>query len=131
MARMTKNQALLFSASMLVMLVGLAVDANATGTGLAKVGSQVGDQVGSLNDVVGAIAFVMGLVFGASGLLKFKQHAENPGNTPLMHAVGRLLVAGALVSLPALIGTSVGTMWDTSAKGTTSKGTGLTSLKGY
>ena len=130
MARMTKKQALLFSASMLVMLVGLAVDANATTTGLAKVGSQVGDQVGSLTDVVGAIAFVMGLVFGASGLLKFKQHAENPGQTPLMHAVGRLLVAGALVSLPALIGTSVGTMW-TGATGTDAKGAALTGITGY
>ena len=131
MARMTKKQIFLFSASMVVMTLAFAVDANATSQGLAKVGDQVGAQIGSLNNVVGAGAFIMGLAFGASGLLKFKQHAENPGSTPLTHALGRLAVAGALVSLPSLIGTSVSTMWDKNAKTTKSDGSGLTSIVGY
>jgi Ca2+/Na+ antiporter len=92
--------------------------------GIAGMGDQLRDQIGSLTDLVGAVAFVVGLVFGASGLLKFKQHSENPQGTPLSHAMVRLLVAGGLIALPAVLGTSVGTLFNTSPSSTTSSGGG-------
>jgi len=66
-------------------------------------------------------------VFGASGLLKFKQHSENPQGTPLSHAMVRLLVAGGLIALPAILGTSVGTLFN-GGNTTDFNGGGLTNV---
>ena len=98
--------------------------ASAAGTGIKGMGNQLQTQIGSLTDLIGAASFIVGLVFGASGLMKFKQHSENPQGTPLSHAMVRLLVAGALIALPAVLGTSVGTLFGTAPKSTTSAGGG-------
>ena len=90
--------------------------------GIAGMGDQLREQIGSLTDLIGAASFIVGLVFGASGLMKFKQHSENPQGTPLSHAMVRLLVAGALIALPAVLGTSVGTLFGTAPSSTTSSG---------
>mgnify|MGYP001228834764 CR=1 FL=1 len=96
--------------------------------GIAGMGNQLRDQIGSLTDLIGAASFIVGLVFGASGLMKFKQHSENPQGTPLSHAMVRLLVAGALIALPAVLGTSVGTLFAGNATSTDSNGGSLTSI---
>ena len=103
-----------------------ASPALATG-GIAGMGDQLRDQIGSLTDLIGAASFIVGLVFGASGLLKFKQHSENPQGTPLSHAMVRLVVAGALIALPAVLGTSVGTLFG-NQENTDSNGGGLENI---
>lgn len=104
----------------------------ATTNGIATMGDQVKDQIGSLTDLIGAASFVVGLVFGASGLLKFKQHSDNPQGNPLSHAMVRLLVAGLPISLPAVMGTSVGTLFSASVTSVTSSGGGnLTSINRF
>lgn len=110
-----------------IALTGLAVvmpGVALAGGGIETMGAQLKTQIGSLTDLIGAAAFVVGLVFGASGLMKFKQHSENPQGTPLSHAMVRLLVAGALIALPAVLGTSVGTLFGTAPSATTSAGGG-------
>lgn len=95
--------------------------------GIAGMGDQLKTQIGSLTDLIGAASFIVGLVFGASGLLKFKQHSENPQGTPLSHAMVRLVVAGALIALPAVLGTSVGTLFGAD-NNTDFEGGGLTNI---
>ena len=99
----------------------------AMANGIEGMGDQLRDQIGSLTDLIGAASFIVGLVFGASGLMKFKQHSENPQGTPLSHAMVRLLVAGALIALPAVLGTSVGTLFG-AANNTDSNGGGLENI---
>ena len=96
--------------------------------GIAGMGNQLRDQIGSLTDLIGAASFIVGLVFGASGLMKFKQHSENPQGTPISHAMVRILVAGALISLPSILGTSVGTLFSGSVNMTDNNGGGLASI---
>tara|TARA_Y100000588_G_scaffold366218_1_gene431675 strand:+ start:2103 stop:2480 length:378 start_codon:yes stop_codon:yes gene_type:complete len=110
-----------------VSLMVLPEVAHANGAGIAGMGDQLRDQIGSLTDLIGAASFIVGLVFGASGLMKFKQHSENPQGTPLSHAMVRLLVAGALIALPAVLGTSVGTLFS-NATSTDATGNSLTSI---
>ena len=102
--------------------------AHANNGGILGMGDQLRNQIGSLTDLVGAVAFVVGLVFGASGLLKFKQHSENPQGTPLSHAMVRLLVAGGLIALPAILGTSIGTLFGGTTTTTNAGGGSLTSI---
>ena len=123
---MKKQLALGFAAVTAVLFVPDVAHANG---GILTMGDQLRDQIGSLTDLIGAAAFIVGLVFGASGLMKFKQHSENPQGTPLSHAMVRLLVAGALIALPAVLGTSVGTLFGTGASNSTdATGGGLTAI---
>lgn len=114
-------------AGVAVVAMALPGEAFAGAGGIDGLGEQLETQIGSLTDLVGAAAFVVGLVFGASGLMKFKQHSENPQGTPLSHAMTRLIVAGALIALPAVLGTSVGTLF-TGAQQTDNTGTGLNAI---
>ena len=112
----------------LICLCALVPEAQASSGGISDMGNRLRDQIGSLTDLVGASAFIVGLVFGASGLMKFKQHSENPQGTPISHAMVRILVAGALISLPSILGTSVGTLFSGSVNMTDNNGGGLASI---
>lgn len=58
-----------------------------------------------LNGIPGllsALGYLLGLIFGVSGLLKLKEHVENPDQTPLKAPIIRFLVGGALFALPTI-----------------------------
>lgn len=48
------------------------------------------------------LAYTLGLIVGAMGLLKLKEHVENPSQTPMRTAVIRLIIAGALLAMPTV-----------------------------
>jgi hypothetical protein len=52
--------------------------------------------------LISAISYVLALIFAVSGLIKIKEHVESPDQTPVRESVIRLLVAGALISLPTV-----------------------------
>lgn len=61
--------------------------------------------IGSAQDLPGliaAIAYGLGILAGVLGVLKLKDHVENPAQKPLNEAVIRLAVAGALFALPII-----------------------------
>jgi len=51
-----------------------------------------------------SVCYIMGLMFMGQGLVKLKEHAENPQNVKIANGLGRLLAGGAAVSLPVLTG---------------------------
>lgn len=55
-----------------------------------------------LPGLVTGFAYVMGILFGVTGVLKLREHVENPEQTPLREGFIRLLVGGALFSLPTV-----------------------------
>jgi hypothetical protein len=58
------------------------------------------DSIESLPGVVSAVAYALALVLGVAGLLKLKDHVENPDQTPLRESVIRFLIGGVLLGLP-------------------------------
>ena len=52
--------------------------------------------------VVSAVGYLLGLIIGVQGILKAKDHVENPDQTALKESVVRLLTAGALFALPTI-----------------------------
>ncbi|NQZ13753.1 MAG: hypothetical protein HRT94_02860 [Alphaproteobacteria bacterium] len=61
--------------------------------------------IASLSDVprlVSAIVYLSGLIVGTSAILKIKEHVEDANKAPLRTGVVRLLIAGALFSIPAI-----------------------------
>jgi hypothetical protein len=57
-----------------------------------------------------AVAYVAGTIFAFSGILKLKQHAENPAQVPMSHGLARLVAGGALLALPTITSLIQGTL---------------------
>ena len=64
----------------------------------------------SLPGLVSGLAYILGLVFGVLGVLKMKEHVENPNQTPLRTPVIRFIAGGALFALPIILQASYNTV---------------------
>jgi hypothetical protein len=61
--------------------------------------------VGGISDLPGlltALAYMMGLLFSVLGILKIKDHVENPTQTQLKDGAIRLAVGGGLFLIPVI-----------------------------
>lgn len=73
--------------------------------------------LGSIEELPGlltGIAYLLGLFFGVMGILKLKDHVENPSNTPMKEGAIRLAGGGALFALPLIFEAMKETIGDTS-----------------
>lgn len=52
---------------------------------------------------LGAISYMLGLVFGVWALVKIKNHVVNPNQTSLWDGISRLIAGGAFFALPAVV----------------------------
>ena len=53
--------------------------------------------------LISSIAYLFGVLLGALGIMKLKDHVENPGQVPLKDGAIRLVAGGALFALPIVI----------------------------
>ena len=49
------------------------------------------------------LAYLLGLLYGTTGILKIKDHVENPSNVKLQEGAIRMVSGGALFALPIVI----------------------------
>lgn len=76
--------------------------------------------ISSMDEVPGlisALAYIIGLVIGIVGLVKLKDHVENPEQVTLKEPVVRLLVAGALFALPSIYNSMLNAIGDSAGTG--------------
>lgn len=81
-----------------------AVSALYTGTGtvINDVLENIIDGISNLPGLVTGVAYLLGLVLCVTGIVKVKDHVENPDRVELKEGVARLLIAGALFALPTM-----------------------------
>lgn len=84
-----------FLSNMLGDLAGLIPMSNVN-----NVLDSVMDSIEETPALVSAVAYLLALVLGVSGLLKLKEHVENPEQTHMREPVIRLLAGGALFAIP-------------------------------
>ena len=58
--------------------------------------------VGGLPSLISVGAYIFGILFAVLGILKIKEHVENPQQTPLKDGAMKLAAGGALFALPFL-----------------------------
>lgn len=78
--------------------------------------------IGNLDPIVrllSGLSYVIGIGFALVALLKFKQHKDNPQQTPLSNPVLMIFIAAAMIWLPQTFGAVA-----TSVFGTTDGATG-------
>jgi len=76
--------------------------ASAPKVNLSEATSNLTSVVGNLSSLALAIAFICGLGFGISAMMKFKKHKDNPQQMPLSTPVTELCLAVALLFIPAI-----------------------------
>jgi hypothetical protein len=64
--------------------------------------SSIGGSIDELPGIITVGAYLFGLLLGVAGLLKIKDHVENPDRVEMKEGVIRLLTGGALFALPTI-----------------------------
>ena len=76
--------------------------AHADPKGFNKIASNMVDSIASLPGLISGLAYLFGTLIGVLGVLKIKEHVENPQQAPLKDGAIRLAAGGALFALPIL-----------------------------
>jgi len=86
-----------------IMSVGQASAAPApAGNSFNKISENVIGGISNLPGFITALAYILGSIFAVLGLLKIKDHVENPSNAPLKDGLIRLAIGGALFVVPII-----------------------------
>lgn len=70
--------------------------------GVSDIAKNVVDSADQVPALIASLAYLMGLIVGTTGILKIKDHIEQPTQTPMRVGIIRLLIGGALFSLPTV-----------------------------
>ena len=99
-------------------LVGAMVassDAYAAGNTFSDIARNINNSIEELPGLVTGVSYMMGLLLGTLGIMKIKDHVENPSQTPLKDGAVRLAAGGALFGLPIVFESMLNTVGTTSA----------------
>ena len=72
------------------------------GNSFSTISTNIAASMASLPGLLSAISYMFGIVLGVLGVMKIKDHVENPSQTPLKDGAIRLAAGGALFALPIL-----------------------------
>ncbi len=100
-----------------VPIAAFAAEARAQVANIGDVAAGLQAQAGNVADLIGAAAFILGIVLAVAGLLKFRQHSQNPNDPSarLSTAFTLVFVGAALVAIPTTLGVGVGSLFGTGA----------------
>lgn len=91
--------------------------AMAAGSNFSSIASNMVGSIAALPTLLSAVAYLFGLLLAVLGIMKIKDHVENPGQTALKDGAIRLAAGGALFMLPMIYtaaSTTIGTGGTTS-----------------
>ncbi len=83
------------------MVAGQAGTAHA-GNNFSSIATNIAASIADLPGLLSALSYLFGILLGVLGVMKIKDHVENPTQTPLKDGAVRLLAGGALFALPIM-----------------------------
>lgn len=72
----------------------------AGGTTFSTIAENITASIADLPGLLTAVSYLLGLLLGVLGILKIKDHVENPTQTPIKEGAIRLAAGGGLFALP-------------------------------
>ncbi len=102
MLKLNKKMTRLGAYTSASLVTGLMSATNADAASFTNISKNITDQIGGLPGFITAISYIMGTLFAVLGILKIKDHVENPSNTPLKEGAIRLAVGGGLFVVPLI-----------------------------
>ena len=100
MIKMLNKKSLQLSAAMVAGMVIGSSDAHANN--FSSIASNMTVSVQQIPGLLTGLAYMFGILLGVLGILKIKDHVENPNQTPLKDGAIRLAAGGALFALPII-----------------------------
>ncbi len=87
----------------------------ATAATFSTIAQNMTESIEELPGLLTGLSYMMGLLMGVLGVLKVKDHVENPTQTPLKDGAIRMASGGALFSLPIVYEAMLNTIGTTGA----------------
>ncbi len=88
-------------------------EALGTGNSFSTIARNITDSIEELPGLVTSIAYLVGILMGVMGVMKIKDHVENPTQTPMKEGAIRLAAGGALFALPIVFESMLNTIGTT------------------
>lgn len=79
----------------------------------SDIARNINSSIEELPGLITGISYMMGLLLGTLGIMKLKDHVENPTQTPLKDGAVRLAAGGALFGLPIVFRSMLNTVGTT------------------
>ena len=84
--------------------------AQASDTGFNVIAQNINNSIEDIPGLISGVSYLLGVLFAVLGVMKIKDHVENPTNTQLKDGAIRLAVGGALFAIPTLMDAMVETI---------------------
>ncbi|NCT40371.1 MAG: hypothetical protein GW778_01750 [Alphaproteobacteria bacterium] len=110
MVSFLSKQSLKVQAATLVALMAGAQDVQAAGQDFSDIAANITGSIEELPGLISGMAYLVGLLMGALGIMKIKDHVENPTQTPMKDGAVRLAAGGALFGLPIVFESMLNTI---------------------
>lgn len=105
------------SALILGVLAASPMQAHAATNDWSKISSNIALSIANLPGLLAALSYLFGILLAVLGIMKIKDHVENPSQTPLKDGAIRLLAGGALFAIPIISEAMFETVGSGSAQG--------------
>ncbi len=125
----TKTSYYKLGAVMTAGMLATSGSANATTStnNFGSIASNISDSIAQLPGLISALAYLFGVLLAVLGIMKIKDHVENPTQTPLKDGAIRLAAGGALFAVPIILEAMSETI-DQGATGAGASAAGLQSV---
>lgn len=81
-----------------------AEDARAGGdNNFSVIAENINDSISSIPGLITGLSYLIAILLGVLGIMKIKDHVENPSQTPIKEGAIRLAAGGALFALPIVM----------------------------
>ncbi len=99
MTKLIRNKSLQMSAAFVAGYMSTSNEVQAANN-FNNIGENIVSSISSMPALLSALSYMFGILLGVLGIMKIKDHVENPGNEPLKNGAIRLAAGGALLGLP-------------------------------
>jgi ABC-type spermidine/putrescine transport system permease subunit II len=100
MTKTLKNKMMAAGAATFIGMVSGVESAFAQGNNFNKIIQNMETSISGVPGLISGVSYMMGILLGVLGILKIKDHVENPGQTKLQDGAIRLAAGGGLFALP-------------------------------
>jgi len=97
---------------------GMLSSAPAHANNFGNIAQNITNSIANLPGLLTAMSYMFGILLGVLGIMKIKDHVENPGQTALKDGAIRLAAGGALFALPIIYESMINTVGNNGANAT-------------
>lgn len=117
MIKFMREKSLKVSAAVITSVMLVSTDAHATTGGdsttdFSTISGNITESISGLPGLLAGVSYMIGILLGVLGILKIKDHVEQPTSVKLQEGAIRLVAGGGLFALPIVFEAMQGSIGD-------------------